>query len=583
MSTKTATSGIVLAAALAAILAVLQTPLQAAPSSPGLAAVAPVANPCPRPAAGSVVEDPPALFSSGGVLAVNFSYQTTTDAVGRSLYCFMTPSGLENPTLHVQPGDHLQITITNNTPAGPVEMQVNPPYCAASAITASAVSLHFHGTNTSPTCHQDEVLHTVINSGETFAYDVLIPPDEPPGLYWYHSHIHMHVESSLLGGASGVIVVEGIQNFLPSLAGTTQRILDIRDEEVVNGPPPGGDVPSEDITVNNVPVTYPQLTPAIIEMAPGQHELWRVANTSGESILDLAVLYDGVAQRLDIVALDGVPTGSQDGTQRATMVSTNHVLIPTAGRAEFIVQPPGPTVAKASLVTLAVDTGPDGDNDPQRTLATIVRVPGTATSSPSAARGNAVPAQVGAPWKQRFEGLATAPVTAVRRLYFSENNPLRQFFITVDGATPTLFDPNHPPSIVTTQGAVEDWTIENRTMEHHEFHTHQNHFLVLSQNNFAVNGTPPDPSIAGQFLDTVQVPYWDGNPAHPFPSVTVRVDFRGLDVGDFVYHCHIAEHEDHGMMSIIRVNPAPTAAAKVKARKPVKAAGMTTAAAKNAS
>jgi len=41
------------------------------------------------------------------------------------------------------------------------------------------------------------------------------------------------------------------------------------------------------------------------------------------------------------------------------------------------------------------------------------------------------------------------------------------------------------------------------------------------------------------------------------------MDFRGLDVGDFVYHCHIAEHEDHGMMAIIRVNP-PSGAAQSK-------------------
>jgi multicopper oxidase len=34
------------------------------------------------------------------------------------------------------------------------------------------------------------------------------------------------------------------------------------------------------------------------------------------------------------------------------------------------------------------------------------------------------------------------------------------------------------------------------------------------------------------------------------------MDFRGMDIGDFVYHCHIAEHEDDGMMAIVRVVPA---------------------------
>src|SRR5690348_2881877 len=76
--------------------------------------VAPVANPCaPRFAAGSTIHNPPALFSSHGVLNVRFSYQQTTDSVGRLLHCFMTEDGLQEPTLHVNPGDTLNITVTN--------------------------------------------------------------------------------------------------------------------------------------------------------------------------------------------------------------------------------------------------------------------------------------------------------------------------------------------------------------------------------------------------------------------------------------------------------------------------------------
>ncbi|MEO6871901.1 MAG: multicopper oxidase domain-containing protein [Chthoniobacterales bacterium] len=39
------------------------------------------------------------------------------------------------------------------------------------------------------------------------------------------------------------------------------------------------------------------------------------------------------------------------------------------------------------------------------------------------------------------------------------------------------------------------------------------------------------------------------------------MDFRGPTVGNFVYHCHNSDHEDGGMMAIIRVNPSPTPAA----------------------
>jgi hypothetical protein len=88
--------------------------------------VAPVPNPCVRSRAGSVVEQPPALSSSNGVLNVRFSYQQTTDSVGRLLHCFMTEEGLESPTLPVKPGDTLNITVTNNTPASPLGEFYNP-------------------------------------------------------------------------------------------------------------------------------------------------------------------------------------------------------------------------------------------------------------------------------------------------------------------------------------------------------------------------------------------------------------------------------------------------------------------------
>jgi FtsP/CotA-like multicopper oxidase with cupredoxin domain len=56
--------------------------------------------------------------------------------------------------------------------------------------------------------------------------------------------------------------------------------------------------------------------------------------------------------------------------------------------------------------------------------------------------------------------------------------------------------------------------------------------------------------------DTINVPYWDGKSR--YPSVTLRMDFRNPNaVGTFVYHCHLLEHEDMGMMGTIRVLPAP--------------------------
>jgi FtsP/CotA-like multicopper oxidase with cupredoxin domain len=537
-------------------------------------AVAPVANPCPRLAPGSVVHNPPSLFSQKGVLVVNFSYQTTTDADGRTLFCFMTPDGKENPTLHVRPGDHLIVNVTNNVPAsGGMTMAMSAAdQCGDSIMTATSMNIHYHGTNTSPICHQDEVIHTVINSGQSFQYNLAFPTDEPSGLYWYHPHIHGIAEPAVQGGASGAIVVEGLENLQPTVAGMRQRILVIRDQVVAGGLTPGGSVPAWDLTLNNIPIAYPALTPAIISMKTGEKQLWRVSNSAADSLVDLQVLFDGVPQTLQIVGLDGVPTGSQDGSRQGKIVSAKHILLPTAGRAEFIVTAPPATVKKAIFMTLGIDTGPTGDNDTQRTLATIQTVSQTVTQafSQTVSQDNdadgITPAVNAAPGVQRFEGLGTALVNTSRKLYFSEvisdpsdpSSPTN-FFITVEGATPVMFDPSNPPAIVTTQGSVEDWTVENRATENHEFHFHQIHFLVLSQDNFPINGSQPLANIQNQFLDMIQIPYWDGNPKHPYPSVKVRMDFRGPDIGDFVYHCHILGHEDNGMMAVIRVLPAPLA------------------------
>jgi FtsP/CotA-like multicopper oxidase with cupredoxin domain len=76
-------------------------------------------GPCRRPAAGSLVAEPTDLYSRSGVLKVDFDYFTSVDASGRTLFCFVTPAGIESPTLHLRPGDKLELTVTNLNPTPP--------------------------------------------------------------------------------------------------------------------------------------------------------------------------------------------------------------------------------------------------------------------------------------------------------------------------------------------------------------------------------------------------------------------------------------------------------------------------------
>lgn len=553
--------------------------------------VAPVPNPCPRSSAGGAVQTPPALFSSRGLLSVRFSYQTRTDAHNRQLFCFMTPAALENPTLHVRPGDHLIITVTNNTPRGMHPMALNRPNCGATTMDTSSVNIHYHGTNTSPTCGQDEVIKTLINSGQTFQYNVAFPRDEPSGLYWYHPHVHGLSDPTVLGGATGALVVEGIDRQQPSVTGLPRQLLVIRDQQQIQNLPEGpaacaNGVPFHDITVNNVPIDSNQsapngpvtFTPAILKVKTAEKQFWRVSNSSADTILDLQLQYEGVPQTLLLVALDGVAVNSQDGSQPGTLIPTTHFRLPPAARVEFIVDTPSKNVRLAQFVTTSINTGADGDCDPNRPILNLVTRSGKDVGfndlshndfSQSDLQQNDPPqedqlkqnaqaenAAAGAPAGQRFAGLATAPVARTRLLYFAENESTEQYFMAVEGQPEAVFNPNAPPAITATQGTVEQWSVQNRSTENHEFHIHQTHFLVQSQNDFAVNGQLEAPAITGQYLDMVEVPAWDGNPEHAYPSVTLLIDFRGPDIGDFVFHCHILEHEDKGMMNIIRVVPA---------------------------
>ncbi|HEX3472613.1 MAG TPA: multicopper oxidase domain-containing protein [Silvibacterium sp.] len=541
-------------------------------------------EPCARPQIGSIVGEPPDVRSKDGVLEVNLTAVNTKQGDGSTRYCFTDAEGRESPTLRVNPGDqviiHLKNAMTDPDHAGAETAHVHSSQTAGSACTngmmMSVVStnLHFHGLTIPPICHQDDVLKTTLQPGDpAFEYRFRIPDDEPPGLYWYHPHIHGFSKPQLLGGASGALIVEGIERAKKEVAGLPERVFIIRDQDLVNpNAPPAksepvvpkfmvdrdGDAanngtgfgkPAKDLSINYVPVPYPDYPPAVIQIRPGERQLWRVLNASAITYLNLEVLFQHAPQPLGLVAMDGVPIGESGPGNGAAGESVNvqtHLGIPPGARVEFIVQ--GPAAGETGLlVTRTVDTGPGGENDPNRMLARIVAAPDTPEPR-SQLQSSPQPLP---PSDRQWLG-DIAPVR-VRRLYFSEkladpNDPTSavEFYLTVDGQTPKMFDMNSTiPDIVAQQGTVEDWIIENRSSELHAFHIHQLHFLLLDYSGRPVNEN---------FLrDTVNVPYNNGR-LLTYPSVRVRMDFRDPNtVGTFPFHCHLLEHEDKGMMGTIRV------------------------------
>jgi len=552
---------------------------------------------CPRPAPGSVVEQPKDLRSHDGVLKLDLTIHDFKEKDGSVRYCYLLPDGTQSPTLRLHPGDLLILHLIDRlidletdvggrqagqgsaanaaartTPATMDMRTVSSDPCTRGTMSAVAANIHFHGTTVPPLCHEDDVLRTSVLPGDPpFEYRFRIPQNEPPGLYWYHPHIHGFTLPEVLGGASGALIVEGIERANPALAGLPERVLVIRDQDLLNpnAPPSrsepvvpklfidhdgdaanngtGFGLPAKDLSINYVPVPYPDYPPARIEIRPGERELWRVLNASAITYLNLAVLFNRAPQRLGVVAIDGVPL-RWGGSPSPPIAWVDHIGLPPASRVEFVVQGP-PLGVPALLVTRTVDTGPGGENDPNRALASIT----AATDAPQPQ--SVLPSHPETLPPATLPWLGDVQPVRVRRLYFSEkltnpNDPTSavEFYLTVDGQKPQPFQMGSPPNIVVRQGTVEDWIIENRSAELHAFHIHQLHFELVDWNGVAVN----EPFLR----DTVNVPYYNGRQLE-YPSVRLRMDFRDPNtVGTFPYHCHILDHEDAGMMGTVKVLPA---------------------------
>lgn len=283
-------------------------------------------------------------------------------------------------------------------------------------------------------------------------------------------------------------------------------------------------------------------------------QVWDVTNAAADTIFDLQLLYDGEPQVLEVVSRDAAPVRAKSGNVTVAATSNEtHILLACAARAQFIVRGPDAGVKNATSVTRNIDTGPLGDNDPLREIAMIIINPSAAVPDLIfSMNGSASSSSVVVP-------VPSDPLQSDRNrtLYFSEvvqdpdnpNSPTT-FYLTQEGGDPVAFYATESARLTIQQGHVEHWAIQNRAQEVHVFHTHQLHFTILDANSII------DPYHLGQSLDTVVIPYW--NKTGPYPSYKIQLDFRSVDVGLWIAHCHIAGHEDQGMTMPIRVVPAAT-------------------------
>src|SRR3984893_12848939 len=424
------------------------------------------------------------------------------------------------PVIRGRPGSVLNVEYKNELATPSKEECVGHP-------CMQMTNLHFHGLHVSPNAPQDDALDMMASPGETLHYSVQVPLQQPPGLYWYHTHPHGESYVQDLDGMSGAIVVDGIERYVPEVLHMRERILVLRDlvlptdgaerkrvmDSVAMQTTQCGTAPEKPeraFTVNA------RLRPQI-DISPGERQFWRIVNASPDRYADLEL----DSESFEVVALDGMPLAYHDPSIRKRSMS--HVLVPPAGRVEAIDTGP-PADSHTALRSRCFDTGPDGDSNPAMVLADIV------SAQPSSLQAR--PALGGAPV------YATFSPTVLKRIETAEPQFVVTFTEDKQGfyINGQKFEMNAGPMLTVNTGSLQHWRIMNPTKEVHPFHIHQVHFLV-----YAVGEDPVKDPV---WVDTVNVPYGS--------SVDLVMDFTDPIIrGMSLFHCHLLNHEDKGMMAKI--------------------------------
>src|SRR5829696_95696 len=364
-------------------------------------------------------------------------------------------------------------------------------------------NLHTHGLHVSPAGNSDNVFVHVM-PGETFSYEYAIPDDGAsglyiPGLYWYHPHMHGYSSDQVSGGMAGALIVEGALDELPGIRDVPERLLVLQatqfDDDGVMISFPKMDVIA--IFVNG------QSHPAI-EIAPGETQRWRIINASAFTFFKLAL--DG--HQLHQIASDANPLRE--------VRSRDQILMAPGERVEVLIQ--GGPEGVYALQSLPWGTDLEFQAQPGIPIASLI-------SSGPGDLPEPLPTTL-----IEFEDLREMTIDKRRELIFSEE--IKPFEVLIDGHT---FDEDRIDQTVKL-GATEEWRLRNTSPDWHPFHIHVNDFQVIE-----VNG---EPIAAHSWEDTPPIP--------AFGEVLIRSRFLDFP-GKFVYHCHLLDHEDQGMMGVVEV------------------------------
>jgi suppressor of ftsI len=316
------------------------------------------------------LSEPPEVSSQGGVLrATLIATQQQSELNGKPFTNMLYNKSLVGPTLRVNPGDRIELTLVNT---------LDEP-----------TNLHFHGMHVSPSGLADNVFREV-GPWETANYVVDVPVNHHTGMFWYHAHLHHFSYDEVSEGMSGLIIVNGLENLLPaSLQDIKQRTFAMKDFQIEKGP--GA---SSQRTVNG------QIDPQT-SIAPGEIQLWHLTNIGSETFYNIVL----PGHVFHVIAEDGVPVWR--------VWDADQLLLPSGKRYEVLVT--GGLPGSYPLTALSYHQG--CVICPQVTLATI-NVPGAPVHPLS------LPTSL-----VQVNDLSNAPIAHNRTIVFSSNDQKGTYMI----------------------------------------------------------------------------------------------------------------------------------------------------------
>ena len=412
-------------------------------------------------------------------------------------------------TLSMQPGVSSEVFAYNGQVPGPtldvregdhviVHFKNNLP---------EPTTIHWHGIHL-PFDSDGSPYHPIAPGG-THDYDFTVHAGAA-GTYWYHPHPDHRTGFAIGKGLYGGIIVRAADDPLP--ASIPDKLLILSDNRFLqDGAIDFPDAHShhgiaDESNGREGPVLFVngQVMPTI-SIRSGEIQRWRIVNASA-----------GRIYRLSLTGHTLVQVGT-DGGLFEKPIEMKDILLTTGERVELLVRGSDAPGASSVLQNLPYDryvpqTRPT-DWETTRDLLTLQ------TTNEPPVIPVAIPAAL-----RKIVPLDTAKSTAVRTVVFSQG------LINGKAMDMTRVD------VSTTVGATEIWEIENVVGMDHPFHLHGFQFQVLDRDGV--------PEKFRAWKDMLNIP------KHSTARIIVRYDDFP---GKWMFHCHILDHEDHGMMGVLEV------------------------------